>query len=166
MEGLHPVYAPFWKDLLFTNIFTGITPDILHRLHKGIFHDHLVQWCLGVVSEKEMDAHFQGVSQYPGLCHFKKGISMVSQWTGTEHKQMERVFVGLLSSAAEDNLLVMARSLLNFIYYQQHMDKTLAAMQDSLSLFHANKGVLVELRIREHFNVPKIHSLIHYVSSI
>ena len=46
------------------------------------------------------------------------------------------------------------------------MDKTLAAMQDSLSLFHVNKGILIELRIREHFNIPKIHSLMHYVSSI
>ena len=82
---------------------------------------------------------------------------------------MERVFVGLLSSAAEDNLLMTVRSLLDFIYYaqfQQHTDKTLMAMQDSLSLFHVNKGVLIELRIREHFNVPKIHSLMHYVSSI
>ena len=39
-------------------------------------------------------------------------------------------------------------------------------MQDSLSLFHAHKDILTELGIREHFNVPKIHSLVHYVSSI
>ena len=82
---------------------------------------------------------------------------------------MERVFVGLLSSAAEDNVLVVARSLLDFIHYaqfQQHMDKTLASMQDSLSLFHAHKDILIKLGIHDHFKVPKIHSLVHYVSSI
>jgi len=169
VDGLHPVYELFWKDLPFTNIFTCITPDIVHQLHKGIFHDHLVQWCLGIISEKEMDAHFQAMSQYPGLRHFKKGIFAVSQWTGTEHKEMERVFVGLLSSASDDNVLLITWSLLDFIYYmqfQQHTDKTLVAMQDSLSLFHTHKEVLVELGICEHFNVPKIHSLMHYVSSI
>ncbi|KIM55951.1 hypothetical protein SCLCIDRAFT_29991 [Scleroderma citrinum Foug A] len=80
---------------------------------------------------------------------------------------MERVFVGLLSGAAEDSVLLLARSLLDFIYYvqfQQQMDKTLAAMQDSLNVFHSCKGVVIELGIREHFNIPKIHSLLHYVA--
>jgi len=128
-----------------------------------------MQWCLSVLSEKEMDTHFQAVTRYPGLRHFKKGISTVSQWTGREHKEMERVFVGLLSGAAKETVLVMARSLLDFIYYaqfQQHTDKMLTAMQDSLRLFHTHKDVLVELGIHKHFNVPKIHSLVHYVSSI
>ena len=82
---------------------------------------------------------------------------------------MERVFVGLLSSVAKDNVLVVACSLLDFIYYtqfQQHMDKTLASMQDSLSLFHVHKDILVKLSIRDHFKVLKIHSLVHYISSI
>ncbi|KAI6023988.1 hypothetical protein BKA83DRAFT_4125394 [Pisolithus microcarpus] len=66
------------EDLPFTNIFACITPNILHQLHKGIFHDHLLQWCTSIVGEKEVDAHFQVMSQYPGLCHFTKGILMVS----------------------------------------------------------------------------------------
>ncbi|KAI6009060.1 hypothetical protein EDC04DRAFT_2906824 [Pisolithus marmoratus] len=109
------------------------------------------------------------MTQYPALCHFKKGISMVSQWTGTEHKEMQRVFVSLLAGAVEDCILVVAHSLLDFIYYaqlQQHMDTTLTAMEESLKTFHDHKCVLVELEVCKNFNMLKIHSMQHYISSI
>ncbi|KAI6035763.1 hypothetical protein EDC04DRAFT_2868793 [Pisolithus marmoratus] len=156
-KGLHAVFDPFWKELPFTDIFTCLTPDILHQLHKGIFRDHLVQWCVLIVSEKEVDAHFQAMTQYPALCHFKKGISSVSQWTGMEHKEMQRVFVSLLAGAVEDHILMVV---------QQHMDTTLTAMEENLKMFHDHKHVLVELEVCKDFNVPKIHSMQHYVSSI
>ncbi|KAI6094678.1 hypothetical protein EDD16DRAFT_1683229, partial [Pisolithus croceorrhizus] len=109
------------------------------------------------------------MTQYPALRHFKKGISSVSQWTGTEHKEMQRVFVGLLAGAVEDRVLMVARSLLDFIYYaqlQQHTDTTLIAMEESLKSFHEHKHVLIELELREDFNMLKIHSMQHYISSI
>ncbi|KAI6038727.1 hypothetical protein EDC04DRAFT_2868259 [Pisolithus marmoratus] len=129
-EGLCAVYEPFWKDLPFTNIFTCITPNILHQLRKGVFHDHLLQWCISIVGEKEVDAHFQAMSRYPGI--------------------LTRVFVGLLSGTVDDHILVVC---------QQHMDL-------SLKTFHDHKHIIIELQICEDFNILKIHSLQHYISSI
>ncbi|KIK19718.1 hypothetical protein PISMIDRAFT_13460 [Pisolithus microcarpus 441] len=168
-KGLHAVFDPFWKDLPFTNIFACLTPNILHQLHKGVFHDHLVQWCMSIVGEKEIDAQFQAMTHYPALHHFKKGISSVSQWTRSKHKEMQRVFIGLLAGTVDDRILVVARSLLDFIYYaqlQRHTDTTLAVMDESLKTFHDHKDVLVKLEVHKDFNVPKIHSLQHYVASI
>jgi hypothetical protein len=44
--------------------------------------------------------------------------------------------------------------------------KTLTALQRSLEIFHEHKDIVVELGIREHFNIPKFHNIQHYVASI
>ncbi|KAG1887742.1 hypothetical protein F4604DRAFT_1877525 [Suillus subluteus] len=157
-NGLRAVYKPFWADLPHANIFLAFTPDLLHQLHKGVFKDHLVKWCIDIA-----------VPNYPGLRHFKKGISTVKQWTGREHKEMQRVFIGLLTGAVPSRVLVVARSILDFSYYAQlqiHTTEMLEALQTTLDVFHANKDILKELAIREHFNIPKLHQLTHYVQSI
>ncbi|KAG1899967.1 uncharacterized protein F5891DRAFT_1128711 [Suillus fuscotomentosus] len=37
---------------------------------------------------------------------------------------------------------------------------------NALAVFHAHKDVLQELAVHEHFNIPKLHQLSHYVQSI
>jgi hypothetical protein len=66
-------------------------------------------------------------------------------------------------------VLKVVRVLLDFLYLAQlpsHTSKTLYRLQDSLAHFHENKTIFINLGIWEHFNIPKLHSLLHYVVSI
>ncbi|KAF7377221.1 hypothetical protein MSAN_00142000 [Mycena sanguinolenta] len=157
-DGIRAVYPP------------PSPPDLLHQLHKGVFKDHLVSWCTEIIGKLEVDRRFREMPDHPGVRHFKNGISGVSQWTGTEHKEMEKVFLGLVAAGAHPQMVEAVRGLIDFAYFaslQSHTSVTLAGMRNALDTFHRNKQIFIDLKGRNsHFNIPKIHSLEHYVALI
>ncbi|KIM61139.1 hypothetical protein SCLCIDRAFT_122751, partial [Scleroderma citrinum Foug A] len=101
--------------------------------------------------------------------HFKCGWSRLTQVSGKERKQMARVLLGCLVGKVPNDALMCYRALLDFLYlvqYPSHDDDSLQYMEDALTLFHDHKQVFVSLGIREHFNIPKFHSLLHYMDCI
>ncbi|KAI0337580.1 hypothetical protein BDW22DRAFT_1465461 [Trametopsis cervina] len=164
---------PFWVDFPFCDIFSCLTPDILHQLHKGMFKDHTVKWATACVEGKEgeIDRRFRTMPAHPDLRHFRKGISLVSQWTGTEYKNMEKVFVGVIAGATVDPEVIKAvRAVLDFIYYahfETHTTESLSQLETAWLNFHTHKQVFVRLHVRHNFNgIPKLHSMSHYIHSI
>ena len=40
------------------------------------------------------------------------------------------------------------------------------ALESCLKTFHNHKKIIIKLEIREHFNIPKLHALLHYINCI
>ncbi|KAJ7458309.1 hypothetical protein B0H11DRAFT_1873281 [Mycena galericulata] len=168
-QNLRPI-NPFWADFPHCNIFSSMTPDLLHELHNGAF-DHIVKWSTEATEGEadEIDQRFRAMTLHPSLRHFRKGISLTTQWTGTERKNMEKVLLGVLANATDPVVQLCVRGLIDFIHYahfETHCDESLAELDAAWAAFHAHKHVFVELEIRKHFNINKIHKLKHYVDSI
>ncbi|KAF7318519.1 hypothetical protein HMN09_00361800 [Mycena chlorophos] len=124
---------PFWRDLPHCSIFDCFTPDLLHEIHNGVFGNHLVEWVSAAMKGlgPEMDRSFQAMTLHPSLRHFKKGITLTTQWTGKEHKEMAKVLLGIAANAADPKVLRAVRGVIDFTYYAHfriHTDESLALM--------------------------------------
>jgi hypothetical protein len=162
------VYVPFWSGFPHTDIHRIITPDVLHQLYQGVFK-HIVNWCKQAMSPEELDRRIRALPQMHGVRHFKNGISALSQISGTERKNMAKILLACVADGIPARGVRAVNALLDFIYlaqYKTHDDITLGYMQDALDRFHADRDYFIQVEIREDFNIPKFHSLIHYIESI
>ncbi|KAL1667527.1 hypothetical protein GGF50DRAFT_48423 [Schizophyllum commune] len=161
-------YLPFWEDLPHSDIHAAITPDVLHQLYQGTFK-HLVSWCKELLGPEELDRRLRTLPHAFGLHHFDNGISSLSQLSGSDRKKIAKVLLGCLVGAIPNRGLQACRGLLDFIYYAQyslHDVDSLNEMQSALDMWHDNKTFFVAMGIRDDLNIPKFHSLQHYISSI
>lgn len=172
--SIKPVFKPFWQDLPHANIFQSITPDVLHQLYQGIIK-HLIEWIKEAYSEAEIDARCRRLPPNHNIRLFLKGISNLSQVSGTEHNQICRFLLGIVigiqlpGNLSNARLTRAVRAILDFLYLAQypcHTDQTLALLDDALTRFHNNKDIFLDLGIRSNFNLPKLHCFRHYVHMI
>ncbi|KAF5378642.1 hypothetical protein D9757_006259 [Collybiopsis confluens] len=161
-------FDPFWAGFPLADIHRCIAPDILHQCYQGVFK-HLVKWIQSIVGEKELDRRLQMLPPSSGVHYFKNGISGLTQLSGAEHKQIARVFLASLVGKVSPQGIKACRSLLHFIYLAQypiHDQETLKYMVKELKTWNINRSYFVEHGVRSDFNIPKFHSLTHYVASI
>ncbi|KAJ4467158.1 hypothetical protein C8J55DRAFT_538258 [Lentinula edodes] len=138
------------SDLPYTNIFTSITPDILHQLYQGVMK-HLISWVTDICDE--IDARVRQLPPNHTIRTFHKVVTDIPH----------------LSIHQSGTLLAATRALLDFLYlscYPIHTTESLSQIDEVLAQFHAHRGVFVKLGVRKHFNIPKLHFLCHYSHSI
>ncbi|KAG2085840.1 hypothetical protein BD769DRAFT_1374013 [Suillus cothurnatus] len=172
--GIKPIVHPFLERLPYANIFQAVMPDILHQLYQGLIK-HLLGWLAQACGPNKIDARCRRLPPNHHIHLFMKGITGLSHISGTEHAQVCCFLLGVIIDArlpgnmSSTHLLRAVRGLLDFLYLAQypcHSSETLSLLDKALVLFHDNKEIFIDLGIRNHFNLPKLHATRHYVSMI
>ncbi|KAG9086517.1 hypothetical protein FRC06_003041, partial [Ceratobasidium sp. 370] len=170
--GIRPT-RPFWRDLPHVNISGCFTPDMLHQIHKGVLGDHLLKWSKALLGENAINHRTQGMPRFQKLRHFAQGISVISQWTGTEAKALASTLLTIVAGYEDPRLVVATRCIVDFAY-RAHLPEIseydLEMMERDLETLDRVKGVFVDgdieglLANESRFHgIPKLHMLTHYV---
>jgi len=121
-----------------------------------------------------MDNRIRRLPKYPGFRHFSGGISKISQWSGKEAKDLERIFLPLLHGVQSPEAITATRAELDFIYHagwKMLGEEDLKRMVDFNQIFHQNKDSFLQTdeqggREQDHFRIPKLHARHHYPENI
>ncbi|KAI9441077.1 hypothetical protein BJY52DRAFT_1080657, partial [Lactarius psammicola] len=176
LKSVLTVHDTFWHSLPLIDIFLSITPDVLHQLLQGVMK-HVLSWLTNpaVFGPVEVNARCRSVPPNHHITLFTKGITSLSRVTGKEHKDMCRFLIGLIADLplpggqTSSRVVRAVHAILDFIYLAQfpsHTTDTLGCLEACLTQFHNNKSVFLDLGVRNHFTIPKFHSLLHYKSPI
>jgi len=173
---LKPVFHPFWENFPLADIYLSVTLDILHQLLQGVMK-HLISWLTSsdTFGPTVIDARCRSIPPNHHIKLFSKGITTLSCILGKEYKAICRILIGLIvdlplpHGQVPTQVLRAVWVLLDFLYlaqFRSHTTDSIHCLKDSLTHFHENKVVFTDLSIWGHFNIPKIHSLMHYGPSI
>lgn len=82
---------------------------------------------------------------------------------------MAKILLGCLVGSITTQGVLAITALLDFIYiaqYTTHDNNTLGYLRDALDRFYDNREYFIKVKARKDFNIPKFHSLLHYIESI
>ena len=80
-----------------------------------------------------------------------------------------QVYLPAIEGHVPNEMVCAIQAFLNFCYiarHDVHDTNTLAALDDNLQWFHHHREIFQETGIRTDFNLPRQHSLTHYVKLI
>jgi hypothetical protein len=138
-----------------------------------MFKTHLFKWWKTIHGDEELDRRFKGLPRFHGLRHFTHGVSVLSQWTGNEAKQIERTFLGVVADGKPKDALRATRALMNF-FFRAHLpqidEDDLHQMDVDLETFHQNKEVFRTcgaFKSKHGWNsISKLHMCRHFTHQI
>jgi hypothetical protein len=182
--GLNGITKPFWEHLPGYDPALCVGPDLLHGYHR-FWRDHILKWVIALIGKPEIDTRLRVIQPIVGIRHFNKGINNLTQWSGREDRELQRILLACIDGHAkiDSNKMCALRAIQDFGYlaqYRSHSEETLEYLRRALALFHSLLHTFIENGIRlgakkpkknakkkkAHFRIPKLAGLHAYLFHI
>ncbi|KAE9386188.1 hypothetical protein BT96DRAFT_1086980 [Gymnopus androsaceus JB14] len=177
--GIDDDVLPFTHYFPRANIHEILTADLLHQVIKGCFKDMIVEWVVSYLTLEhgearakeildEVDHRISVVPSFPGLRRFPHGCHF-KQWTGDDSKALMKVFLPAILEYIPYEMSRCISSFLDFCYLVRRNDfttDTIAEIQAAIHSFHHYREIFISTGVREHFSIPRMHSITHYPALI
>ncbi|KAJ7334948.1 hypothetical protein DFH08DRAFT_916210 [Mycena albidolilacea] len=125
-----------------------------------------LEWTLGIISageEKPTENQFHDHCMHFEVAGIQKpfwqGFPLTNLAISLTPDAMARILLGCLIGRMPIKGITASQ-------YSTHDEGTLACMTDALKIWHQNRDYFITAGVRKDFNIPKFHSLLHYVDSI
>ncbi|KAJ3735585.1 hypothetical protein DFJ43DRAFT_1113159 [Lentinula guzmanii] len=173
--GIDDDVTPFTAYFPRADIHEMLSADLLHQVIKGCFKDMLIDWVFEylIISKGEsqaniimddIDRRLAVVPAFPGLRRFPHGRRF-KQWTGDDSKALMKIFLPAVVEYLPQDMLKCLSSFLDFCYLVRRSDideMSLNAIRTSIESFQHYRNVFRTHGVREHFSLPRMHSIVHY----
>ncbi|KAE9400903.1 hypothetical protein BT96DRAFT_1095902 [Gymnopus androsaceus JB14] len=167
--GVDDDIVPFTHQFPRADIHEMLTPDLLHQIVKGCFKDMLVDWIgeyLHWAKEimDEIDHRISVIPPFPGLRRFPQGRRF-KQWTGNDSKALMKVYLPAVAEHIPEEMSQCLASFLHFCYLVRRTDfteDTITEIQSEIHQFNHFRQIFISSGVREHFSIPRMHSMPHY----
>ncbi|KAJ3760778.1 hypothetical protein EV360DRAFT_93378 [Lentinula raphanica] len=157
--GMDEHIIPFTEEFPRADIHEMLSPDLLHQIIKGCFKDMLIEWILD-----DIDRRLSVVPAFPGLRRFLQG-RRYKQWTGDDSKALMKIFLPAVADYIPEKMAKCIAAFLDFCYLVRRSDideTSLKAIGTSLATFIHYRVIFSQSGVRDHFSIPRMHSMIHY----
>jgi hypothetical protein len=124
--------------------------------------------------------------EFTNLRRFHEGRNF-TQWTGNDSKALmkvsristslyfylmiptAKVYLPAIAGHVPDDMVRCFRAFLEFCYIARkdvHDEETLSDLQDAITRFHRYREIFITTGVRNDFNLPRQHSMTHYLGHI